>query len=107
TLSTLEQRDVGTYDSQPEAVAGGLPSAERSHNRVVQALASSFPAGAAGSTLAQVEGRHRSGGNALRAAVLGANDGLVSNLSLVMGVAGAVDSGATILAVGLARLAAG
>ena len=27
------------------------------------------------------------GGNALRAAVLGANDGLVSNLSLVMGVA--------------------
>ena len=31
----------------------------------------------------------RLGGNALRAAVLGANDGLVSNLSLVMGVAGA------------------
>ena len=31
----------------------------------------------------------RIGGNALRASVLGANDGLVSNLSLVMGVAGA------------------
>ena len=28
------------------------------------------------------------GGNLLRAAVLGVNDGLVSNLSLVMGVAG-------------------
>jgi vacuolar iron transporter family protein len=31
----------------------------------------------------------RIGGNALRASVLGANDGLVSNLSLVMCVAGA------------------
>ena len=91
TLSTLEQRDVGSYDSQPEAVAGGLPAAERSHNRVVQALASSFPGGAAGGTLARIEGRHRAGGNALRAAVLGANDGLVSNFSLVMGVAGARD----------------
>jgi VIT1/CCC1 family predicted Fe2+/Mn2+ transporter len=107
TLSTLEQRDVGTYDSQPEAVAGGLPSAERSHNRIVQALASSFPGGAAGSTLAQVEGRHRAGGNALRAAVLGANDGLVSNLSLVMGVAGAEVSGKTILLTGIAGLIAG
>jgi vacuolar iron transporter family protein len=107
TLSTLEQRDVGSYDRQPEAVAGGLPSAERSHNRVVQALASSFPAGAAGSTLAQVEGRHRAGGNALRAAVLGANDGLVSNLSLVMGVAGAEVSGKTILLTGIAGLIAG
>jgi len=107
TLSTLEQRDVGTYDSQPEAVAGGLPAAERSHNRVVQALASSFPSGAAGETLARVEGRHRAGGNALRAAVLGANDGLVSNFSLVMGVAGAEIAGKTILLTGLAGLIAG
>ena len=44
----------------------------------------------AGSFLGRLEGRHRSvGGNALRAAVLGANDGLCSNLSLVMGVVGA------------------
>src|SRR5580704_9956893 len=107
TLSTLEQRDVGSYDKQPEAVAGGLPTAERSHNRIVQALASSFPGGAAGDTLAKVEGRHRSGGNALRAAVLGANDGLVSNFSLVMGVAGAEIAGKTILLTGLAGLIAG
>src|ERR1700721_652271 len=106
-LSTLEQRDVGSYDRQPEAVAGGLPAAERSHNRIVQALASSFPGGATGGTLAQVEGRHRAGGNALRAAVLGANDGLVSNLSLVMGVAGAEVSGRTILLTGIAGLIAG
>ena len=89
---------------QPEAVAGGLPAAERSHNRVVQALAEWFPGGAAGGTLARVEGRHRLGGNALRAAVLGANDGLVSNLSLVMGVAGAEINGKTILLTGVAGL---
>jgi VIT1/CCC1 family predicted Fe2+/Mn2+ transporter len=47
------------------------------------------------------------GGNALRAAVLGANDGLVSNLSLVMGVAGAELAGRGILITGLAGLLAG
>jgi VIT1/CCC1 family predicted Fe2+/Mn2+ transporter len=46
-------------------------------------------------------------GNALRAAVLGANDGLVSNLSLVMGVAGAELSNQTILITGVAGLLAG
>jgi VIT1/CCC1 family predicted Fe2+/Mn2+ transporter len=107
TLSTLEQRDVGSYDTQPEAVAGGLPAAERSHNRIVQALSESFPGGAAGGTLARLEGRHRAGGNALRAAVLGANDGLVSNFSLVMGVAGAEIAGKTILLTGMAGLIAG
>jgi vacuolar iron transporter family protein len=107
TLSTLEQRDSGQYDQQPEAVAGGLPAAERSHNRVVEAMAAAMPGGASGSSLARLEGRHRSGGNALRAAVLGANDGLVSNLSLVMGVAGAAVSGGTILLTGLAGLVAG
>ena len=47
------------------------------------------------------------GGNALRAAVLGANDGLVSNMSLVMGVAGADANPKTILLTGLAGLVAG
>jgi vacuolar iron transporter family protein len=107
TLSTLEQRDSGQYDKQPEAVAGGLPAAERSHNRVVEAMNTAMPQGASGSSLARLEGRHRGGGNALRAAVLGANDGLVSNLSLVMGVAGAEVAGSTILLTGLAGLVAG
>ena len=107
TLSTLEQRDIGQYDQQPEAVAGGLPDAERSHNRVVEAMASALPSGASGTALARLEGRHRTGGNALRAAVLGANDGLVSNLSLVMGVAGASVPSRTILLTGLAGLVAG
>ncbi len=47
------------------------------------------------------------GGNALRAAVLGANDGLVANMSLVMGVAGADLAPHAILVTGLAGLLAG
>src|SRR5437899_4888459 len=39
TINTLEQLDSGTYDAQPEAVTGGLPAAERSHARIVAALA--------------------------------------------------------------------
>jgi VIT1/CCC1 family predicted Fe2+/Mn2+ transporter len=108
TINRLEQRDSGQYDAQAEAVAGGLPAAERSHARVVQAIESSAPGGLQGSALARLEGRHRAmGGNALRAAVLGANDGLVSNLSLVMGVAGAAVAERTILLTGLAGLVSG
>ncbi|MFA5970884.1 MAG: VIT1/CCC1 transporter family protein [Lentimicrobiaceae bacterium] len=61
-----------------------------------------------GSDLARFEKRHRSvGGNALRAAVLGGNDGLVSNFSLVMGIAGATIGQQGVLLAGLAGLLAG
>ena len=106
-LSALEHADSGTYDKQPEAVAGGLPQAEGSHARILAAITG--PAsGLEGSSIARLEGRHRAmGGNSLRAAVLGANDGLVSNLSLVMGVAGANAASSAILLTGLAGLVAG
>jgi vacuolar iron transporter family protein len=108
SIDTLEHLDSGTYDAQPEAVAGGLPAAERSHARIIEALASGAPGALSGTALARLEGRHRGmGGNALRAAVLGANDGLVSNLSLVMGVAGANLGPSAILTTGLAGLLAG
>src|SRR5215469_14488881 len=108
TINTLEQMDSGAYDVQPEAVAGGLPAAERSHARIIEALAAPSSVGFSGSTIARLEGRHRAlGGNALRAAVLGANDGLCSNLSLVMGVAGADLTSHAILVTGLAGLLAG
>ncbi len=106
TIAAAEARDVDAYDDQPEAVAGGLPTAERSHARVIEAAASTG-SGLVGPSIATLEGRHRGGGNALRAAVLGANDGLVSNLSLVMGVAGAATSAHTILITGVAGLVAG
>jgi VIT1/CCC1 family predicted Fe2+/Mn2+ transporter len=107
-INALERADFAKYDAQPEAVSAGLPADERSHSRVIEAMARPPHGGLSGGALAQLEGRHRSaGGNALRAAVLGANDGLVSNLSLVMGVAGADFSDRTILVTGLAGLIAG
>ena len=85
-----------------------MASEERSHARLLSQMAYSSPKGLTGSSVAQLEGRHRaSGGNALRAAVLGANDGLVSVLSLVMGVAGAALSSRAILITGIAGLLAG
>ena len=107
TIAAGEARDSSVYDDQPEAVAAGLPADERSHRRIVQAVEAGS-AGLSGPAIANLEGRHRSvAGNALRAAVLGANDGLVSNLSLVMGVAGAASNGRAILLAGLAGLVAG
>lgn len=61
-----------------------------------------------GTTITRFEQRHKSvGGNALRAAVLGGNDGLVSNFSLIMGVAGAAAGQKEVLLAGLAGLLAG
>ena len=106
-VDTLERSDVAQYDTQPEAAAAGLPADERSHARIVQALARPPHGGLSGGELAQIEGRHHGGSNALRAAVLGANDGLVSNLSLIAGVAGADLSSHAVLITGIAGLIAG
>ncbi|MGH6980293.1 MAG: VIT1/CCC1 transporter family protein, partial [Stellaceae bacterium] len=97
-----------TYDTQPEAVLAGLPAAERSHARIMQAMAQPSRGGVSGGNLARIEGRHRTGaGNSLRAAVLGANDWLVSNLSLVTGVIGADLTAHSVLLTGIAGLLAG
>lgn len=53
------------------------------------------------------QGSHGSLLNRLRAAVLGANDGIVSTAGLVMGVAGATTDSFAILVAGLAGLSAG
>ncbi|UCD69212.1 MAG: VIT1/CCC1 transporter family protein [Betaproteobacteria bacterium] len=55
------------------------------------------------------EGRHRglSGGGNLRAGVFGVNDGLVSNASLILGVAGAAADANVIILSGVAGLLAG
>jgi VIT1/CCC1 family predicted Fe2+/Mn2+ transporter len=108
TVSSMEQKAMTGYDTQPEAIKAGLPADERSHARLFGSLLRSARGGIAGPLLAQFEGRHRNaGGNELRAAVLGASDGLTSNLSLVMGVAGATSTGPAVLIAGLAGLLAG
>ena len=108
TIVEAEQGDVLGYDTQPESKTTAMPVEERSHGRLLASILESTPGGIEGSSIARLEGRHRAiGGNALRAAVLGADDGLVSNLSLVMGVAGASLSNHGILITGFAGLLAG
>jgi VIT1/CCC1 family predicted Fe2+/Mn2+ transporter len=80
---------------------------EQNHVQILNNLIS-IQGGISGSNLARLEGRHKSvGGNALRAAVMGSNDGLVSNLSLIMGVAGATGGNKEIIVAGIAGLLAG
>src|SRR2546426_8837818 len=108
TIAAKEEVDQNAYVKQPETAGTRMPAHERWHAKVLQQLVATQPRGLQGSFLGRLEGRHRSvGGNALRAAVLGANDGLCSNLSLVMGVAGASVDSHGILVTGLAGLLAG
>jgi len=108
TIAAKETRDRNAYVGQPETRATRMSAQERWHALVLGQLVHSQPHGLSGSFLGRLEGRHRAvGGNALRAAVLGANDGLCSNLGLVMGVAGASISSYGILMTGIAGLLAG
>jgi VIT1/CCC1 family predicted Fe2+/Mn2+ transporter len=85
-----------------------LSGNEHSHLRIIESVSNNVSFNVSGGMLSKLESRHKSvGGNALRAAVLGANDGLVSNMSLVMGVAGAAAGNNTILLTGIAGLLAG
>jgi len=107
TIAAGEHRDRNDYLGQAETRGTRMAAQERNHARILGLLASGT-SGVEGGVLAQIEGRHRNvGGNALRAAVLGANDGLCSNLSLVMGVAGAAPSDRAVLLAGIAGLVAG
>lgn len=106
SIVSMEQRGSRSYQETPATAE--MARQENFHASLLKQIAHTTRGGVEGGILAQYEGRHRSaGGNALRAAVLGANDGLVSNLSLVMGVAGAELSSSAILVTGLAGLLAG
>jgi VIT1/CCC1 family predicted Fe2+/Mn2+ transporter len=105
TIAAAEFADRNKYAGQSDAHA--LSADESGHAAVVRAVAGSA-SGVTGADIARAEPWHRgASGNNLRAAVLGANDGLVSNFCLIMGVAGAGASGATILLTGAAGLIAG
>lgn len=106
-VAAAEFADRDKYTLQTDA--GALSTEEQGHAAVVQAVASrGRPAATVGADIARAERRHRgASGNELRAAVLGANDGLVSNFCLVMGIAGAGVEPRIILLAGLAGLLAG
>ncbi len=102
-LERFEGGDADMYAAEPTAQDFSVQ--ERSHARVFSRLEADR---GAADRIAEREGRHRSaGGGSLRAGVFGVNDGLVSNLSLVMGVAGADPGQGTIVLAGLAGLLAG
>lgn len=84
-----------------------ITGTETNHVKILQSIVEK-DSKKAGTYISKFESRHRSvGGNAIRAAVLGGNDGLVSNFSLVMGIAGATAGGSGVLVAGLAGMLAG
>jgi vacuolar iron transporter family protein len=92
TLALAQRAEArSTYDTDIDATAR-MAADERIHMEVVRALAT--------------RGRDRLSGT-FRAAVFGANDGLVSNLALVLGISATGVSNHTVLATGLAGLIAG
>ena len=104
TVAAAEFSDRNKYANQKDAQS--ISAEERGHAAVIQAVAGNTAT--AGADIARAEPWHRgASGNNLRAAVLGANDGLVSNFCLVMGIAGAGSANNTVLLTGLAGLAAG
>lgn len=98
-----EAHDSGRYKDIPEA-APEMADEEAGHGMALAAAAGD----SAGKGLAIWEDRHRtSAGGSLRAGVFGVNDGLVSNLALIMGVAGGTQDASTVVLAGVAGLVAG
>ena len=101
-----EGNDAEKYQQQG-GEAAVLADEERAHRTVLAGMGRGQQSDAR-SLIAQRERWHRGGrGGTIRAAIFGMNDGLVSNLSLVLGVAGAVHEPRTILVTGFAGLLAG
>ncbi|HEY8491080.1 MAG TPA: VIT1/CCC1 transporter family protein [Dehalococcoidia bacterium] len=101
-LNAMEMGDVEAFRAEPGA--GDIARESLEHARTVASLAE--PAGA--NHILHRERWHRgAAGGSLRAGVFGVNDGLVSNLSLVMGVSGASPGADVILLAGVAGLLAG
>jgi vacuolar iron transporter family protein len=102
-ISNMEARDEAGYMRQPEAA--GLPAEERAHSRTLLAMEGKT---SSQDSIAGAERWHTTAtGGALRAAVFGINDGLLSNFSLVMGFAGAEAKPEYIILAGIAGLLAG
>ncbi len=108
-LPVISGIEAGVEDEYAgQADAGRLPAEERSHRRTIQAMHDPIGAGAGADAILGAERWHRTSyGGSLRAAVFGMNDGLVSNFSLVMGIAGANVDTDIILLAGVAGLLAG
>lgn len=104
-VERAERADADKYDAEPEA-AVGMAAEERGHARQLANLRAPQPT--ARERISRRERWHRSDrSGAVRAAVFGVSDGLVSNAALVMGFAGSGVGRSTVVLAGLAGLLAG
>ena len=101
-----ETVDADKYAKQG-ADAAALVQEEKEHRDLLEGMKEPGAEGAAGA-IARRERWHKGGrAGSVRAAVFGMNDGLVSNLSLVLGVAATGAGDQTLVVTGLAGLLAG
>jgi VIT1/CCC1 family predicted Fe2+/Mn2+ transporter len=91
-LALVQRAESRSVYAQDEHATARMAADEQVHEEVVRSLAS--------------RGRNRMSGT-FRAAVFGANDGLVSNLALVLGIGASGVASGTILLTGLAGLLSG
>ena len=117
-VKALEGDELSLYEGQEaDLEMQAMAADEREHAAIWKRLDMGMPgvepgseeAAAAAAVSVRDESWHRAAGQsgALRAAVFGINDGLVSNLALVMGFAGAETDNAIIVLAGVAGLLAG
>ncbi len=107
-IESMEATGVNAY-RQPEQdpAVQALAGDERGHYRALGRMTRGGPSPAT-VEIAQHETWHRGGGGGtLRATIFGVSDGLVSNLSLVMGFAGAQAESKFVVLAGVAGLLAG
>jgi VIT1/CCC1 family predicted Fe2+/Mn2+ transporter len=101
-----ESSDVAKYVKQGRETAQ-LVAEEQEHGETLRRMSGAKP-NTPQARITERESWHRVGrGGALRAAVFGANDGLISNLALLLGVAAAGADRGTLLVTGMAGLFAG
>jgi VIT1/CCC1 family predicted Fe2+/Mn2+ transporter len=106
-LMDTEKSISNAMISQKKNSGENLKGTETTHVKILRSVLENEKK-VTGAHISKFESRHRSvGGNAIRAAVLGGNDGLISNFSLVMGIAGATTGQQGVLLAGIAGLLAG
>jgi len=116
-VKALEGDELALYEGLEGPEMAAIAADEREHAAIWRRLDMGMPgvepgseeAAAAAALSVRDESWHRAAGQsgALRAAVFGINDGLVSNLALVMGFAGAATENQIIALAGVAGLLAG
>ena len=121
-VRALEGDEEEAYDAQSSPEVQSIAADEREHAAIWRRLELQRSGDATAEVLAGREGPglravgeilrdekwHRAGqSGTLRAVIFGVSDGLVSNLSLVMGIAGASQQNSFILLAGIAGLLAG